>query len=53
MYDLNSLNKTKIIENIKEISDKIKDNNQSNDCSIKTKLMYEQLLRGLYLQLFP
>jgi hypothetical protein len=50
-YD--DLEKSEIINNIVEISEKIEnENNEENVDSKKvTKLMFEQMLRGLYLQL--
>ena len=50
-YD--DLEKSEIMNNIVEISEKIEnENNEENVDSKKvTKLMFEQMLRGLYLQL--
>ena len=50
-YD--NMEKSEIIDKIIEISDKIEDENEENNIDSKkvTKLMFEQMLRGLYLQL--
>lgn len=48
-YD--TLEKSEIINNIVEISDKIEKEEENIDNDKVTKLMFEQMLRGLYLQL--
>lgn len=40
----------KVIESIKEVNDKLKDENNGKE---RTKLLYEMMLRGLYLSQCP
>ena len=51
----NQFDKSDVINSIKEISDKIIEENDKENTNedVVTTLMFEQMLRGLYLQNFP
>lgn len=55
MYSTFLIEKKDVFDKIEEISNQIEKEKESNDCDNEkvTKLMFEQLLNGLYLQTFP
>lgn len=55
MYNTFIVEKKDVFDKIEEISNQIKKEKESNECDKDkiTKLMFEQLLNGLYLQTFP
>lgn len=55
MYNTFIVEKKDVFDKIEEISNQIEKEKESNECDKDkiTKLMFEQLLNGLYLQTFP